>query len=133
MSMTNNARRPVSPSSSADRTAEPEGVLGVPIHDRRRQSHPDPHQHTAMFLDQQTDLMFFPMRLESFVSGLPLSASRKEPARASSPAGLGLASPLRTVQNGGGQLRQQSIQPLVNYPFRVFHRTNTTDSQVKAL
>ena len=121
------------PSSSADRIAEPEEVFDVPIRDRRRQFHLDPHQHTATSLDQQIDLVFSPVCPESFASELLLPISRKEPAGAPSSAGLGLANPFRAVQSDGGQLRQQLIQLLVNYPFRVFHRANATDSQVKTL
>ena len=104
----------------AELVAEPEEVFDVPIRDRRRQFHLDPHQHTATSLDQQIDLVFSPVCPESFASGLLLPVSRKEPAGAPSPAGLGLANPFRAVQSDGGQLRQQLIQPLVNYPSGYF-------------
>ena len=54
-------------------------------------------------------------------------------AAGTSSTGLGLAHPFRAVQSDGGQLRQQLIQLLVNHPFRVFHRSNATDSQVQTL
>ena len=108
-------------------------MFDVPIRDRHRQFHLDPHQRTTTSLDQQVDLVFSPVRPESFASGLLLPVSRKEPAGAPSPTGLGLANPFRAVQGDGGQPRQKLIQLLVNRPFRVFHRVSATDSQVQTL